>query len=81
VRQFVIKSVHQQYTSYTNTEICTSVNKLLQYLDAPILRNPPPADGHISGRHTRVVPKVSVLIFYLNVYWIHLKLQVISFKV
>ena len=27
------------------------------------------------------VPKVSVLIFYLNVYWTHLKLQVISFKV
>ena len=27
-----------------------------------------------------VVPKVSVLI-YLNVYWTHLKLQVISFKV
>ena len=26
------------------------------------------------------VPKVSVLIFYLNVYWTHLKLQVISFK-
>jgi len=31
--------------------------------------------------HTRVVPKVSVLIFYLNFYWTHLKLQVISFKV
>ena len=31
--------------------------------------------------HTRFVPKVSVLIFYLNVYWTHLKLQVISFKV
>jgi hypothetical protein len=30
---------------------------------------------------TRVVPKVSVLIFYLNVNWTHLKLQVISFKV
>ena len=28
-----------------------------------------------------VVPKVSVLIFYLNLYWTHLKLQVISFKV
>jgi len=27
------------------------------------------------------VPKVSVLIFYINVYWTHLKLQVISFKV
>jgi len=27
------------------------------------------------------VSKVSVLIFYLNVYWTHLKLQVISFKV
>ena len=27
------------------------------------------------------VLKVSVLIFYLNVYWTHLKLQVISFKV
>jgi hypothetical protein len=26
------------------------------------------------------VPKVSVLIFYSNVYWTHLKLQVISFK-
>ena len=31
--------------------------------------------------YTRIVPKVSVLIFYLNVYWTHLKLQVISFKV
>jgi hypothetical protein len=31
--------------------------------------------------YTRVVPKVSVLICYLNVYWTHLKLQVISFKV
>ena len=31
--------------------------------------------------HTRVVPKVSVLIFYLNAYWTHLTLQVISFKV
>ena len=31
--------------------------------------------------HMRVVPKVSVLIFYLNVYWTHLILQVISFKV
>ena len=30
--------------------------------------------------HMRVVPKVSVLIFYLNVCWTHLKLQVISFK-
>jgi hypothetical protein len=28
-----------------------------------------------------VVPKVSVLIFYINVYWTHLKLQVISFQV
>jgi len=26
------------------------------------------------------VPKVSVLIFYLNVYWTHLKLQVNNFK-
>jgi len=31
--------------------------------------------------YTRSVSKVSVLIFYLNVYWTHLKLQVISFKV
>jgi len=31
--------------------------------------------------HMRVVPKVSVLIFYLNVYWTPLKLQVNSFKV
>jgi len=31
--------------------------------------------------YKRIVPKVSVLIFYLNVYWTHLKLQVISFKV
>jgi len=31
--------------------------------------------------HTWFVPKVSILIFYLNVYWTHLKLQVISFKV
>ena len=31
--------------------------------------------------YTWFVPKVSVLIFYLNVYWTHLKLQVISFKV
>ena len=30
---------------------------------------------------TWFVPKVSVLIFYLNVYWTHLKLQVIPFKV
>ena len=30
---------------------------------------------------TRSIPKVSVLIFYLNVCWTHLKLQVISFKV
>ena len=28
-----------------------------------------------------ILPKVSVQIFYLNVYWTHLKLQVISFKV
>jgi len=34
-----------------------------------------------SSVNTRVVPKASVLIFYLNVYWTHLKLQVISFKV
>jgi len=32
-------------------------------------------------QHMWFVPKVSVLIFYLNVYWTHLKLQVISFKV
>jgi len=32
-------------------------------------------------QHTWFVPKVSVLIFYLNVCWTHLKLQVISFKV
>jgi hypothetical protein len=32
-------------------------------------------------RHRWVVPKVSVLIFYLNVYWTHRKLQAISFKV
>jgi len=31
--------------------------------------------------HKWFVPKVSVLIFYLNVYWTNLKLQVISFKV
>jgi hypothetical protein len=31
--------------------------------------------------HMWFVPKVSVLIFYLNVYLTHLKLQVISFKV
>jgi len=31
--------------------------------------------------YTWFVPKVSVLIFYVNVYWTHLKLQVISFKV
>ena len=31
--------------------------------------------------HTWFVPKVSVLIFYLNVYWTQLKLQVISFKI
>jgi hypothetical protein len=41
---------------------------------------------HASGSskqawHTWFVPKVSVLIFYLNIYWTHLKLQVISFKV
>ena len=36
----------------------------------------------VIGVHgTWFVPKVSVLIFYLNVYWTHLKLQVISFKV
>jgi len=33
------------------------------------------------NKYMRVVPKVSVLIFYLNVYWTHLKIQVISFKV
>jgi len=32
-------------------------------------------------QYTRFVPKVSVLIFYLNIYWTHLKLQVISFNV
>ena len=31
--------------------------------------------------YTGFVPKVSVLIFYLNVYWTRLKLQIISFKV
>jgi hypothetical protein len=31
--------------------------------------------------HMWFVSKVSVLIFYSNVYWTHLKLQVISFKV
>ena len=31
--------------------------------------------------NTWSVSKVSVLIFYLNVYWTHLKLQVITFKV
>jgi len=30
---------------------------------------------------TWFVPKISVLIFYLNVYWTHMKLQVISFRV
>jgi len=30
---------------------------------------------------TLFVSKVSVLFFYLNVYWTRLKLQVISFKV
>ena len=30
---------------------------------------------------TWFIPKVRVLIFYLNVYWTHLKLQVISFNV
>jgi len=40
-------------------------------------------DVNIQGGsiHTRSVSKVSVLIFYLNAYWTHLKLQVISFKV
>ena len=33
------------------------------------------------ARYTWFVPKVSVLIFYLNAYWTHMKLQVISFKV
>ena len=31
--------------------------------------------------HMWFVPKVSVLIFYLNVHWTYLKLQVIFFKV
>ena len=35
----------------------------------------------IIGQYMWFVPKVSVLICYLNVYWTHLKLQVISFKV
>ena len=38
------------------------------------------AIDHQDGR-TRVVRKVSVLIFYLSVCWTHLKLEVISFKV
>ena len=33
------------------------------------------------GRYMWSVPKLSVLIFYLNVCWTHLKLQVIPFKV
>ena len=28
-----------------------------------------------------VCPNISVLVFYLNVYWAHLKLHVISFKI
>ena len=35
----------------------------------------------VTHQTKRSVSKVSVLIFYLNVYWTHLKLQVISFKV
>jgi len=35
----------------------------------------------ITRHHTWFVPKVSVLIFYLNVYSTRLKLQVMSFKV
>ena len=34
-----------------------------------------------TNQNTWFVPKVSVLIFYLNIYWTHLKLQVISLKV
>ena len=33
------------------------------------------------GKYTPSVRKVSVLIFYLSIYWTYLKLQVISFKV
>ena len=43
--------------------------------------NPTTDEPHITLDNTWFVPKVSALIFYLNVYWTHLKLQVISFKV
>jgi len=35
----------------------------------------------VGGAYTWFVPKVSVLIFYLIIYWTYLKLQVISFEV
>jgi len=37
--------------------------------------------AHVQRNYTWFVPKVSVLIFYLIIYWTYLKLQVISFEV
>jgi len=37
--------------------------------------------AHYYSFYTPSVRKVSVLIFYLSIYWTYLKLQVISFKV
>jgi len=36
---------------------------------------------NVQCEYTWFVPKVSVLIFYLIIYWAYLKLQVISFEV
>jgi len=38
-------------------------------------------DSGRNNSNTWFVPKVSVLIFYLIIYWTYLKLQVISFEV
>jgi hypothetical protein len=50
-------------------------------LNTRLLCWPQSGQGFVAREHTRVVPKVSVLIFYLNAYWTYLKLQVISFKI
>ena len=43
--------------------------------------SPKPCTLLFSPSYTWFVPKVSVLIFYLIIYWTYLKLQVISFEV
>jgi hypothetical protein len=68
---------------FENLEILNTPSVYIYCLTLLVVDNTHYVQTNCSSHHinTWFVPKVSVLIFYVNVYGIHLKLQVIPFKV